>query len=285
MSDNRIPLWLRVLDAVANRAERGARLVGAIRDETAIAWTRPEDRTRLTSALFDRQKTYLPGGNTFAQGLFYWECEMLVSPFPQQGRLLVGGAGGGREATVLADRGYSVFAFDPSAELVRVGAPLLAERGVILVCASYEDVVSVAAGAPSPLDPAFTTPFDGVLLGWGSLSLVVSDADRLALMAALRKLNPRAPVVLSFDELVDPELPGSLVARVREFMRRLYVRFGAVGYTGEPMRYASWAGIIRMSSIEEVGSVARSAGYRVEKHGSAPGRILLVPADRSSGVP
>lgn len=285
MSDNRIPLWLRVLDAVANRAERAARLVGAIRDETAIAWTKPDGRTRLTSALFDRQKTYLPGGNTFAHGLFYWEREMLVSPFPQQGRLLVGGAGGGREATVLADRGYSVFAFDPSAQLVRVGAPPLAERGVILLCASYDDVVSAAAGAPSPLVLAFTTPFDGVLLGWGSLSLVVSDADRLALMAALRKLNPHAPVVLSFDELVDTELPGSLVARVREFLRRLYVRFGADGYTGERMRYASWAGIIRMSSIEEVGSVARSAGYRVEKHGSAPGRMLLVPADRSSGVP
>jgi hypothetical protein len=154
VSDKSIPLWLRVLDAVANRAERAARLVGAIRDETVIAWTRPDDRTRLTSALFDRQRTYLPGGNTFAHGLFYWEREMLVSPFPQQGRLLVGGAGGGREATVFADRGY-----------------------------------------------------------------------------------------------------------------------------------ASWAGILRMSSIEEVGSVARSAGYRVEKHGSAPGRMLLVPADRSSGVP
>ncbi len=58
---------------------------------------------------------------------------MLVPPFPQQGRLLVGGAGGGREANVLAGRGYSVFAFDPAAELVRMGAPPLGERGIVLL--------------------------------------------------------------------------------------------------------------------------------------------------------
>ena len=35
------------------------------------------------------------------------------------GRLLIGGAGGGREAFALAARGYEVVAFEPSAALAR----------------------------------------------------------------------------------------------------------------------------------------------------------------------
>src|SRR5690606_10860300 len=109
-------------------------------------------------------------------------------------------------------------------------------------------------------------------------SLVVADEERLSILRALRELAPNAPVALSFDEPVDPELPGSRVGRARFALRRFYGRLGAPGYTGERMRYAAWAGILRESSVAEVAAVARAAGYEVAKQGSAQGRMLLVPA-------
>lgn len=274
----RIPWWLRTLDRIARLTERFARLVAAVRDESAMAWIPASDRGRLTSLIFDRQPTYSPGGNIFRRGLFPWEEELLEPPFPQSGRILVGGAGGGREAVALLARGYRVVAFDPSPELVRAGAPAVAEAGGALLCASYDDVVRAARGEGTPLDGVFGEQFDGVLLGWGSVSLIVSDEERRALLRALRMLMPRAPVVLSFDEPVDSEIPGSRVGRARAAIRRLNARMGAPGYTGERMRYAAWAGILRESSLEEVGAIARAAGYTVAKQRSGQGRMLLMPA-------
>ena len=67
-------------------------------------------------------------------------------------------------------------------------------------------------------------------------------------------------------------------ARVRRTLRRFYHGRGAPGYTGERMRYAPWAGIIRESTLADVETVARAAGYHPAKHGSEPGRMLLLPA-------
>ena len=213
----------------------------------------------------------------FGLGLLDWERELLSPPFPAAGRLLVGGAGGGREAIALLERGYDVFAFDPAGALVQAGAPAVATSGGTLCRASYADLVRAAAGQPTPLDAAFTPPLDGVLLGWGSFSLIVSDEERIALLRALRMLAPRAPVALSFDEVVEPESSASGVARVRRMLRRFYEGRGAPGYTGERMRYAPWAGIIRESTLADVETVARAAGYHPAKHGLEPGRMLLMP--------
>ena len=275
-----IPPWLRVLDRIARLTERFARLIAAVRDESAMAWTRPEDRARLTSLIFDRQRGYAPGGSIYARGLFPWEEELLEPPFPQSGRILIGGAGGGREAIALLQRGYHVVAFDPSPELVRAGSAAVISAGGVLLRAGYEDVVHSSRGEDTAFANVFDDSFDGVVLGWGSFSLIVSDAERLSLLQALRLLAPRAPVVLSFDEPVDSEVPGSRVSRARAAVRRAYSRLGAPGYTGERMRYAAWAGILRESSLDEVAALARAAGYEVAKQRSSQGRMLLVPALR-----
>jgi hypothetical protein len=254
-----------------------ARLAAVVRDESAIAWTAPDSRAHLTSELFGRSRTYAPGGTLFALGLQPWEQELLAPPFPPAGRVLLGGAGGGREAIALLDRGYDVIAFDPADDLVRAGAPAVAERGGTLLRASYDDVVRAASGAASPLTEHLDAPIDGVLFGWGSLSHVIADADRLALLRAVRSLAPRAPVALSFDEPVETEPSESGAARARRALRRIYHGRGAPGYTGERIRYAPWAGILRESTPGEVEAVAVAAGYRVEKQGLEPARMLLMP--------
>lgn len=277
MSRSALPPWLRALNAIAAGAHRFARLAAGVRDESAIAWTAPASRADLTAHLFDGAPTYAPGGALYALGLFDWERELLAPPFPRSGRLLVGGAGGGREVVALRERGYEVAAFDASPQLVRAGAAAVAASGGTLLHGTYDDVVRAAAGAPSPLLALMKPPIDGVLLGWGSFSLVISDAERLALLRALRVLAPSAPVALSFDEPAAVDAPDGRVGRVRDALRRIYARRGAPGYSGEPLRYAAWAGVLRESTVAEVETVARAAGYQTAKHGSAPGRMLLMP--------
>ncbi len=112
-----------------------------IRDEMLWAWTLPESRERANRAIFGHARTYYPGGSTFERGLFDWERAAITSPpFPPSGRILLGGAGAGRELAGLCKMGYKVLAFEPSAALaeaaVAVAAPYPESK---VICASYRD--------------------------------------------------------------------------------------------------------------------------------------------------
>ncbi len=69
---------------------------------------------------YERTPVYRAGAPEFRQALFNWEIEAIARAFPDPpGRVLVGGAGGGREAFAVASRGYQVVAFEPSAALAQ----------------------------------------------------------------------------------------------------------------------------------------------------------------------
>ena len=72
-----------------------------------------------------------------------------MGAFPDPpGRVLIGGAGGGREAFALAARGYEVVAFEPSADLARsmVQHPP-AGISVEALIGRYEDLPSLTSAA------------------------------------------------------------------------------------------------------------------------------------------
>jgi len=71
---------------------------------------------------------YRPDASNYRSELFNWEQEAFARAFPAPpARVLVGGAGGGREAFALAERGYEVVAFEPSAALAAAMAAHAAE--------------------------------------------------------------------------------------------------------------------------------------------------------------
>ncbi|MEJ7811677.1 MAG: hypothetical protein WKG32_14795 [Gemmatimonadaceae bacterium] len=277
-----LPVWVRALLAVANRAPPPlARLASALCDETLLAWLPRARRAEVTTAIFARQDTYAPGGGTFTRGLFAWERELLARPeVPSAGRVLVGGAGGGREAVALRDLGYEVLAFEPAEPLVRAGVPAVSARpGASLVCASYDDLVRAAGEGTGPLAGLRSGPrIDAVLLGWGSFSHVMADAERLAILRATRVLAPAAPLLLSFDEPTVLDAPGSAASRLRAGLRQLFVRVGAPTRVREGERFAPWAGFFRESTAAETTALAREAGYHVAYVAGAPGRAVLLPA-------
>ncbi|MBC7790975.1 MAG: hypothetical protein H7Z74_13595 [Anaerolineae bacterium] len=273
-----LPFWIRAVLALDRVPRPLARAVAAIREEVLLAWVAPERRHALTVALFDRQATYAPGGNTFNGGLFDWERELLAHPIvPRSGRILLGGAGGGREIVALRDLGYEVVAFEPAASLARAGADAFSDvHGGSLVHASYEDFVRAVRGERNALSNVVTSPFDALMLGWGSISHVMEDGDRSDILRAMRSAAPNAPLLLSFDEPTVLEKPGGVLDRTRRVLRRLFALARAPGRVREGDRFVSWAGFFRESSAADIKALARDAGYQVAFIGVKPGRAILV---------
>ena len=66
---------------------------------------------------------YHPGSSRYRDALHPWEETVVGSHFPAPpSRVLIGAAGGGREAFALARRGYAVVAFEPSPLADRMSA-------------------------------------------------------------------------------------------------------------------------------------------------------------------
>ena len=81
-----------------------------------------------------RNAVYDANAPQFRGKLFNWEVEM-VTGFPAPpGRVLVGGAGGGREAFELSARGYAVTAFEPSRVLAQSMADRARSTGAAVGC-------------------------------------------------------------------------------------------------------------------------------------------------------
>jgi hypothetical protein len=257
--------WIRrgVLTARSLLLELPCLVVPASRLEKVTAW------------VYSRQTRYLPGGDFFQQALFDWELKLLrTPPFPSLGRLLVGGAGAGRELVALLKLGYRVVAFEPSA-LVESAFDIA--RGcpeAEVQTASYSDVVRLVRGEDSPLAKAFDEPFDAIVLGWGSLSHVVDRAVRHSLLPALRALAPSAPILCSFLQIGEPH-PRTIGHRIRLRLR---------GRRVDPnLRFWPHIGFVHLFTREEIASLAHSAGYDITHYDELPyPHALLVPvSDRS----
>jgi hypothetical protein len=254
--------WLRALLAIDRGVRRGVIWYAAARDELAWALTSPRDRAAVTEAIYDRAVEYAPGGATFARGLTAWEEQLLAHPaIPRTGRVLLGGAGGGRELRALQERGYTVAAFEPSAKLAQAApAPVLRGR--------YQDLDAALRGE-GPLAPLREArPFAFVLLGWRSLSHVLGEEERAALFATLAQLAPGAPVIASFVPRLQPR--GRVQLAIRQAL-------AVVG--GEPpagAAFVPWAGFAVELDRDDLTRAAAAGGYRVAEFAVDPDGYALL---------
>lgn len=128
------------------------------------------------------------------QGLWWWESQMVQRFFPSAGRLLVLGAGGGREVIALQRMGYHADGFECHSGLVHYANELL-ER--IDLTPSVFHSQRDAAPDTVPLPPG--GKYDGVIVGWGAYTHIRGRRRRIALLRELIQLAaPGAPVLLSF---------------------------------------------------------------------------------------
>jgi hypothetical protein len=263
--------WILRIDRARGRAHRA---LGVARDEMLCALLDDRERAALTAEIYSQHQTFLPGGQTFRGGLFKWEEHALAHPlFPKQGRILIGGAGGGREMVALCERGYEVVAFEPS-DLVsgaiesaaRIGPHARALRG------SYADLIEAVERGSGPLGSIGSLEHDAVVLGWASFAFVTAQDERNALLRALRRVCPNGPVLMSF--LPNKEQSRSLGERWRPRLRR------ALRTSAPPeLRFLVGNGFVMLASAAQIEDLAARNGYRVAscEEGVEAWSALLVP--------
>lgn len=163
----------------------------AARAVTAGVWLGLLDHPqllRIGDAFYAGHPRYADDGYT-RSGLWTWEHAALRAYFPDRGRLLLVGAGAGREVLALAKRGHEVVAFECNRALVREAQRHLDDARL----------PARLAYAPPDTCPPAGGAFDGLIVGWGAYMLVYGRARRVALLRAMRdQARAGAPLLLSF---------------------------------------------------------------------------------------
>lgn len=258
----RVAAPIRVLLAASRGLTHLFRVFEAVRDEVLIACVPPDKRDAVTAAAYSRAREFLPKGAVFEQGLFSWERALLARPeMPRHGRVLVAGAGGGREVKALVERGYEVFAFEPAAELCEACRGILGHHSTDHVAqGTYRDLVRAVDG-DGPL-AGFAGPFDLVWLGWGSFSHITATDDHAAVLAAIKSLAPDAPVVSSFFLRRPTSAPEGGISRLRGGLKRM---LGLVGGRKESSAVEFWpsVGFTYTFDEAELRSLFRACGYSI----------------------
>ena len=254
--------------AWACRATESLHRAGRIAERFAEGFSNtglgPARMSAVTVRLYDRLPTERPT-------LFAWEQAWFADDLPEPpGRILVGGCGTGREVRWLLERGYEVWAFDPSLEAMRVcerDNPSLSFAGWF----SYEDLGHSFSGARqshSRLLPEGVR-FDAVLLGWASLTHVVDEGAHRALFDALGQVSPAGPILASF--YFAPELPGRV--RSRAFDLGTEVGRALSGHTqrADPaVRLLSHTGFVYFFDATHLQSLAAASGRSVDLRPAKP---------------
>ena len=261
-----LPFLIRIALATERVRRTTERLHSLLWDEALWAWYGPQRLEAINQIIWGRANSYLPGGTAFERGFFDWERRAVTEPpFPHAGRILLGGAGGGRELVQLCRCGYDVVAFEPSKELCD-GARRAAScfSNSVVVRASYRDLVAAAQEHTGPLaSHVLDTSFDAVLFGWASFNYVFTEADRRDVLCATRTIAPKAPLLLSFLMAQDAE--NGRLDRLRPGIRKICKLLGAPSARSHGGTFWLWphAGFVHLVSQIELEAAAASSGYRI----------------------
>lgn len=173
---------------------RALRITQGLTDGFLLEAFTADELSVLSVALFDQHASSYDAHI----GLFDWERQWYEADLPPTpARILVGGAGSGREVLPLIAQGYSVDAFEPASNMSKKGS-LLTDVDTFFRC-TYEDLSrAVLDGTGGPAQPVGNRQYDAVILGWGSINHVLAQSSCTRLFKACDRLAPKGPVLASF---------------------------------------------------------------------------------------
>lgn len=213
-------------------------------DGFALGVLSEDDRVSITSSLYARK------GTSASAELFDWETDWFKQALPAApGRILVGGAGAGREMRWLQENGYSAVGFDPVAGRV---------HDLALSCASYEDLVAHNSEQFQRL--LQQGPYDAVLLGWGSYTHISSPEVRAELLVKLRGLC-NGPVLLSFWSVLGIGKP-TRAKKLGFGLGRSLGNSSTADLSADGVY--SHCGYVHRFTAEEITQLAHNANYNIE---------------------
>ncbi len=177
--------------------DRGYRAFDRLRSKIVLACGSDEFFDAYNDLLYTYRRSY---DDWRAQGLAPFEEQAIARHFPApRGTLLIGGAGGGREALALARQGYRVVAFDPVRPPIASLAELCDELPIETFIGRYEDLPFVRSLSPAPanLDLRSFAPFSAAILSPWSISYLRSDEHCIATLRQFGELTP-GPILVSY---------------------------------------------------------------------------------------
>ena len=212
--------------------------------------------------------TYRPDSATFRRGLFDWEEEAVRRFFPSPpARVLIGGAGGGREAFSFLEKGYNVVAFDPAEALVQAMRSRTPPGGGLRAyCGSYGTLPNLTGAPGQPDFSLMDEPsFDAAVIGWASLSHLRSDAACIETLRRFGELT-RGPILLSYYPHPSPAHVASPVGGLKGWVKRRMERRGASAFSVQ-------IGYYRLLRDVDIEALVSRTGLRVlwaQRGGSWP---------------
>jgi SAM-dependent methyltransferase len=235
---------------------------------------------RFNDLTYGATDAYRAGSATFQARLFFWEADAVERFFPAPpARVLVGGAGGGREAFALARKGYQVVAFDPSTALVEaMSAGVTDGMCVQALTGGYEDMPRLFAAELEAARqcPAELRPFDAAIMGWWSFAHVKTEAQRVQALRDFGQLT-NGPILVSFSYLSEQPSRPSGRSRRRSLLHR--------GLNQEPGNiFSIHIGFYHRFNIPEIARLIQQAGLRMialnttGMYDNWP-HAILIPAD------
>ena len=200
--------------------------------------------------------------NEIFSGLFWWETSVYATYIEPGDRLLIVGAGTGRDVIALAAAGYDVVGLDPLPEVLAIAREHLQARKLSAT------LVEGAIGNPGVM-PGW---FDVVIFSDNMYSALPSSAKRVAALAQARDhLAPRGRVIVPYFGTPAP-LPQRAyrIARLTAWLTGSDVRLeeGDVVRTRGPLgKELHYHHVFTAAEIEDE---ARRAGLRVAYHRRPP---------------
>jgi hypothetical protein len=122
-------------------------------------------------------------------GLFSWEEKAVQAYFSENRKIILIGAGGGRETLALGSLGFEVDAFECNLDLLDCARKLLEK----------EKIAATIQFCPRDHCPSGDRCYDGSIVGYGVYSYIQGWKGRVAFLKDLRaRVQTNAPVLLSF---------------------------------------------------------------------------------------
>jgi len=246
--------------AATRWVDRAQLLFDRARSELVAGLASDDVLDRFNDLIYSGAEGYDPGEAGFRAYLFPWEEEVIEHSFPAPpAKILIGGAGSGRETFALLERGFEVVAFDPSEGLIRLMFKrVTGDLSLEVFRAGYEDLPRLASpsGGP-PRDIRELGPFDASVLGWGSYSHLRTRAQRIQTLRSFGEIT-EGPIIVSFLHVAG-DLHRRAFRRFAPIRRRLRARHGRV----EGDAFSIYIGFYHVFDDAEIRDLADRAGLRV----------------------